>query len=183
MDFHKLSDIALMEEIKAGRKEAFAALVSRHQKPLLNFFRRLGAYRDEAEDLVQDTFLRVFRHRYKYEPRAKFTTFLYALARNAWADAQRKMKRWPSNGNEKIVDKADSREDAQTETELKMDIQAAIDRLPEELRLTVILSVYQGMKYKEIAEVLNMPEGTVKSRMFYALRKLRELLDENSRPG
>lgn len=165
-----------MEAIKGGSEDAFAALVRRHQDSLVNFFRRLGA-NTSAQDLAQETFLRVFRYRMKYRPDAKFTTFLYTLARHAWADSMRKEKR-----HEALADGLEAELDGgygtiPPDSHAKLDASAALGLLPEKLRLVVVMSIYQGMRYEEIAGALDVPVGTVKSRMFLAIRRMQEALD------
>ena len=86
------SDFELMRRTREGDRDAFAALIRRHQPPLVNFFYRMGAYSD-AEDLAQTTFLKPFEYRFRYRETAKFTTFLYTLARHAWIDGFRKSQR------------------------------------------------------------------------------------------
>lgn len=171
------SDIELMKRARAGDQEAFAALIRRHQAPLLNFFRRLGAYR-EAEDLAQEVFVRLYRWRERYVERAKFTTFLYTLARHAWADHGRRAAR-----RERIAERAktelpDVDDGAWPRVAARLDAQQALARLPEKLRVVLVMSLYQGLRYEEIAEALGIPQGTVKSRVFLALRRLREMFDE-----
>ena len=94
-ELEQLSDPDLMKRSAAGRQEAFETVVRRHQKPLLNFFRRMGASYSEAEDMVQETFLRLFDYRFRYRPLAKFTTFLYRLASHVRVDGLRKLQRQP----------------------------------------------------------------------------------------
>lgn len=168
------TDAELMAKTRAGDQAAFMTLVRRHQEPLLNYFRRLGAYND-AEDLVQDTFLRVFKYRFKYQPVAKFTTFLYTLGRHAWADSLRKTMR-----REKLQDVLEEEAPGSDERSMgrapaAMDAQAALDALSDKLRPVVVMSLYQGLRYEEIAEILEIPVGTVKSRMFVALSQLKAL--------
>ena len=175
MDLNKLTDPELMARTSAGDRDAFAALIRRHQHALVNFFRRMGALHDEAEDLLQETFLRVYAYRKRYRPVAKFTNFLYVLARHAWANLMRKASRTP-----RADDPALERASVASQTphvDARMDVQAALEELSEKLRLVVVLNVYQGLKYREVAEVLEIPLGTVKSRMHLALKQLRELLD------
>jgi len=86
-------DVAFMLEVAGGSETAFTTLVRRHQNSLLNFFVRMGASSD-CEDLVQETFVRLFHYRLRYRPAARFTTFLYHLARNVWADRGRKIVRF-----------------------------------------------------------------------------------------
>lgn len=170
-------DVALMERVKAGDADAFTLLIRRHQGPLVNFFRRMGADNHEAEDMAQATFLRLYGYRLKYAPTAKFTTFLYTLARNAWTDNVRKMKRWRnadfSGEGHEVAGPDDVRR-----LENRMIVKEALGRLSERLRVVVVMSVWQGLKYDQIAEALAIPVGTVKSRMFIAVRQLKEILDE-----
>lgn len=173
----EMGDADLMELVRAGRKEAFECLVRRHQQPLLNFFCRMGAYTD-AEDLVQETFVRLFGYRDRYRPSAKFTTFLYTIARHAWLDLLRKSKKREALQERMRIEADPAHDGGMGRARLSMDTQAALRRLPEKLRSVVVLSFYQGLRYEEIAGVLNIPAGTVKSRMFIALDRLKEMLDD-----
>ncbi|MEI6808335.1 MAG: sigma-70 family RNA polymerase sigma factor [bacterium] len=170
------SDFELMARIKEGDQTAFLALVRRHQDALVNFFHRLGAYTD-AEDIVQETFLRVFRYRDKYRPDAKFTTFLYTIARHAWADGLRKMKK-QETVSERVTSEAAIEDRLETHrAQAQMDARTALDTLPEKLRIVLVMSFYQGLRYEEIAEILEVPVGTVKSRVFLAMGRMREAFD------
>ncbi len=155
---------------------AFTALVRKYQNPLVNFFARLGAS-TECEDLVQETFVRLYRARRQYRPTARFTTYLYTLARNVWADRGRKIVRFErlSAGlqNEAEIH-GDVAPAANAET---LDLEAALDQLSPKLREVIVLNTYQGLRYQEIAEVLGIPLGTVKSRINLALAALRKILD------
>jgi RNA polymerase sigma-70 factor (ECF subfamily) len=169
-------DRVLMTRACQGDREAFTELVRRHQRPLLNFFRRCGVTRD-AEDLVQLTFIRLYRYRERYTPRAKLTTFLYLLARQVWIDELRRRQR------EERLRKGLEAEPppetggaAQPETG-RMDVARALEALPEGMRLVVVMGMYQNMDYAEIAKALRIPVGTVKSRMYYALRQLRQIME------
>jgi RNA polymerase sigma-70 factor (ECF subfamily) len=170
----ELLDHELMERIKGGEQQAFTLLIQRHQSPLLNYFRRLGANND-AEDLVQDVFLRVYRYRDRYVHKAKFTTFLYTVAWHVWADRWRKRQR-----AEKIEERAKQEMPAESEANLEhvqntLDAQQALTLLPDKLRIVLIMSIYQGMRYNEIADILQIPAGTVKSRVFLAMNRLKEI--------
>lgn len=172
------SDAERMVQVAAGSREAFAELVRRHQNSLLNFFIRMGAYSD-AEDLVQETFVRLFRARAGYRPKARFTTFLYVLARHAWADHGRRSWRRDrlETGLESeaaIVDREPAAGAAN-----RLDVQAALDQLSPKLKEVLVLNVYQGLRYQEIADVLDIPLGTVKSRINLALQELRKHLHED----
>ncbi len=172
-----------MMRARGGDREAFGALVIRHQKMLLNYFRRAGVPYD-AEDLVQQTFLRLYRYRSRYTPRAKVTTFLFLLARQVWIDDLRKRKR-----AERLADAlarepepppgiADARPGRGG-----LDVAGAVAALPEAMRQVVELGVYQDLPYAEVARILGIPAGTVKSRMFNAIRILREELEISTEDG
>jgi RNA polymerase sigma-70 factor (ECF subfamily) len=138
----------------------------------------MGAYLD-GEDLVQETFLRVYRYREKYRATARFRTFLYVLARHVWADRCRKSMR-----REKLAfwlrADAEIRDDAPAENRSagSMDVQAGLNRLSPKLKEVLVLNVYQGLRYQDIADVLGIPLGTVKSRINLTLGAMRRFLDE-----
>lgn len=175
-----LEDREWMKRAAQGDKDAFGCLVEKYQQRLLNFFLRLGVSSD-VEDLVQESFLRVYRYRDRYKPTAKFTTFLYTVARSACLDRARKRGRFAAlqdaYGQHLVTEQqvADRQNQAQ-----RPDIRAALDRLPPKLREVLVLSVYEEMKYHEIAAVLDIPEGTVKSRVHTAVAELRNLLGGES---
>ncbi len=174
-----MDDAALMLRVRGDDRDAFAVLVKRHQKMLLNFFARSGVQYD-YEDLVQQTFLRLYRYRERYQPTAKVTTFLFLLARQVWIDELRRRKR-----HERLVDGLTAEPHpehvepvaANAGASGGLDLEQALAALPEGLRQVVELGVYQDLPYAEVAEILAIPVGTVKSRMFNALAKLREFLD------
>lgn len=179
-DLTELDDAALMLRVRDDDRDAFAVLVRRHEKMLLNFFARSGVQYD-YEDLVQQTFLRVYRYRDRYVTRAKFTTFLFLLARQVWIDELRRRKR-----HERLVcglaaeprKEFAASEAADASAAGGLDLDRALASLPEGLRLVVELGVYQDLPYADVAEILGIPVGTVKSRMFNALAKLRGFLEE-----
>jgi RNA polymerase sigma factor (sigma-70 family) len=170
-------DVAHMLEVAGGSEGAFTALVHRHQKSLLNFFTRMGASSD-CEDLVQETFVRLFRYRRQYKPAARFTTFLYHLARNVWADRGRKIIRIERLASEFQNHVELNGHTAPERPGEAVDIEAALDRLSPKLREVIVLNVYQGLRYQEVADVLEIPLGTVKSRINLALAALKEILHE-----
>lgn len=173
-------DFQLMQAMRDGDPDAFAALMRRHQQSLANYFRRLGAYND-VDDLVQDTFLRLYRYRAKYRPQARFTTFIYTLARNAWFDSLRRKRT-----RERVAERVRNEPPAPPESVAAapgaagMDAERALGALEERLREVVVLSVMQGLSYRETADVLGIPVGTVKSRMFAALHELRRRFHEDT---
>jgi RNA polymerase sigma-70 factor (ECF subfamily) len=176
-----MDDALLMDLIcRHDDYHAFSVVVRRHEKKILNFFIRSGVQYD-AEDLVQQTFLRLYRYRGRYSPSAKVTTFLFLLARQVWIDELRKRKR-----RERLADELSAELGQQSAPSAAdevasagtVDLRDALAKLPEGMRLVVELGVYQDLPYADIAEILEIPEGTVKSRMFNALAQLRDMLRE-----
>jgi len=172
-------DAALMRRLQRGDAAALDELVRRHQGRLVNFFRRLGAYGD-AEDLAQDTFVRLFRCRYRRRAGARFTTFLFALARHAWLDGLRRRRR-----RERIAEAVAGAPPAPPPSAARrardrLDVRWALERLPEKMRLPLVMQIFQGLTLEEIAAALGAPVGTVKSRIFHALERLRELLRDET---
>lgn len=171
-------DVVLMERSSAGCETAFEELVRRHQKFLLNFFVRMGASGD-GEDLVQETFVRLYKYRDRYRPSARFTTFLYHLARNVWADHGRKSARSEKLSRQLQVFSPETITPQATGTGEQADVEAALDRLSPKLREVVVLNIYQGLRYQEVADTLGIPLGTVKSRINLALNTLKGILHED----
>jgi RNA polymerase sigma-70 factor (ECF subfamily) len=179
-DYDNTPDEALMKLAARGDTQAFTVLVRRHQNPLLNFFRRLGV-RNSAEDLVQETFIRLFKYRKKYKPTAKLTTFLYMMARQVRIDYIRKSQR-RSTAMGDLAKNTEIRESISTTIPDKAGVAVeALRGLTADMREVVVLNVFQGLRYQEIADVLGIPLGTVKTRMFYALRKLREIMSNEGK--
>lgn len=171
-------DAKLMIEVVAGSEQAFIELVRNHQRGLLNFFVRMGV-NHYSEDLVQETFVRLYRYRKRYRPVAKFKTFLYVLARHVWIDHCRKQARDRRLADCLLTDvQIDERAPGKRRSGERLDIQAALDKLSPKLRETLVLNVYQGLPYQEIADVLGIRLGTVKSRINLALKAMRSFLGE-----
>jgi RNA polymerase sigma factor (sigma-70 family) len=168
------SDAELMALIGRGDRDAFAALVRRHQRPLLGLFRRLGIDAHAAEDCAQETFLRVFRSSARYRPIAPFPAFLYRLARQSWVDWGRRESRRGRCAER--ADLAGLPAEPAGSIDDRLDLEAALRTLPEHLKWVVLLAVEAGLAHAEIGAVLELPVGTVKSRMFHAVRRLRRAL-------
>ena len=188
------SDSELMLRFAGGDDDAFRQLATRYRRPLVNFFYRLTWDRFTAEDYAQEVFARIVRARSRYRPEAKFRTWLFRIAKNYWIDRYREQKAAPpmSSLDHPVADN-DGRPVTLTDTvegssprpedevrrkEILVAVKTAVGRLPEEQRLVFVLSENQGLRYAEIAEVLEIPVGTVKSRMHAAVRRLRELLKD-----
>ncbi len=192
IEWEKLDDAGLIAAVKKGKIGAFTRLVERHQRSLINFFYHLSWDRETAEDCAQEVFLRLYSHLAGYVPQAKFTTFLYRIARNLWID---RMRSEAAHGRpvslenpvrldeertlgERLPAEAPTPVEVIARRETQDALRRAIDQLTEEQRSVLVLSEIQGMKYQEISEVLGIPVGTVKSRMHAALERLKELLEE-----
>jgi RNA polymerase sigma-70 factor (ECF subfamily) len=189
----EISDEALMIRYQRGERSAFAQLVRRHQTPLYNFaLRQLGAPQ-QAEDVVQEAFVRVVQNASEFKHEARFTTWVYTITRNLCIDQMRKraLRRHPSldearpgsDGDgptlgEQTADSRASVEREATGTELKERIAKAVETLPEEQREVFLMREVSNLPFKEIAEIVGVPENTVKSRMRYALERLQQALCE-----
>lgn len=158
-----MSDESLMLEAK------------RFEKNLLNFFWRQGVSYSEGEDLVQETYLRLWNYRSRYEPTAKLSTFLFTIARQVRIDALRRQTRREAREEAWERDRAGARASGPM---VRGDVRWAIGRLPSAMREVVELGVMQDLPYAEVAAILGIPVGTVKSRMFNALRRLKEIFDD-----
>lgn len=186
------TDEALMILYQKGNVRAFETLLERHRGPVYNFILRNVGARDVADDLLQEAFLRVIKGASNYQRKAKFTTWLYTIARNLCVDHSRRKKHrkhpsldHPMTAQEDagtlldVVGNNDLPVDRQTASRrLHAIMQRAISSLVEEQREVFLMREFLNMSFKEIAEVVGIPENTVKSRMRYALEKLRLELDE-----
>lgn len=185
------SDESLMLSYQQGESRAFEVLVHRHRRPVFNFVLRYVRDPAAAEDVTQDCFLRVVRSAESYVREAKFTTWLYTIARNLCVDQSRRQKHRnmasldapiDDEGRGAKIDLVPSEGAAVDRqaigTELKARMQAAIATLPDEQREIFLLREVSDLQFNEIAEIVGVPENTVKSRMRYALEKLREALAE-----
>ncbi|MBI4569759.1 MAG: sigma-70 family RNA polymerase sigma factor [Planctomycetes bacterium] len=188
-----LSDAELMVAAAEGNREAFAEIVDRYQRPIVNFFYRNTWDRDLAEDLAQEVFVKLYRATPRYREAAKFSTFLYRIAHNHWIDWCRtagSRKRPLSldaggeedEGGESYAARIPGREEA---PDLALERRETLDRirdavgtLPREQREVFVLAEMQGLRYAEISDILDVPVGTVKSRMHTAVMRLRDLLAE-----
>jgi len=185
-------DETLMLRYQQGDRTAFPVLVRRHQQALFNFAFRQVRVPQLAEDVVQETFVRVVQNAADFKHEARFTTWVYTITRNLCIDHIRKraLRKHPSldesrgeDGDgptlgEQTADPRASVEREATGSELKERIALAVDKLPDEQREVFLMRELANLPFKEIAEITNVPENTVKSRMRYALERLQEALAE-----
>lgn len=175
-----------------GEVRAFEILLVRHRKPLYNFILRYLGDKETAEDLLQEAFMRVIKGAEAYKRQAKFTTWLYTIARNLCVDQTRRRKHRKhasldapldaSDESGTLLDVLPSKEMASdrksVNKQLHQTMQRAIASLSDEQREVFLMREFLDMPFKQIADVVGVPENTVKSRMRYALDKLRLELDE-----
>ncbi len=156
--------------------DGLLAEARKFEKNLLNFFFRQGVSYSEGEDLVQETYLRLWKYRHEYQPSAKLSTFLFLIARQVRLDALRHDTRKERREENWGRDQPKIQPTPQVCT--RDDVRWAVSRLSEPLRDVVELGVFQDLPYAEISKILGIPVGTVKSRMSNALKKLKEVFDE-----
>ncbi len=169
---------------------AFARLVERWETPIQRLCARMTGDLHRAEDLAQEAFARVFSKRHAYEPGGKFSTWLWRIALNLCRDELRRRQRHPEmsletgheagdeSGADELPAGTPSPAEAVAALEQAEVVRQALLRLPEHYRTVVVLRHYEGLKFNEIAEVLGIPDGTVKSRMSEGLSRLAVLLRE-----
>jgi RNA polymerase sigma-70 factor (ECF subfamily) len=177
-----LSDEALMERVQKGETHLLELLIKRYEKPLFAYAFRVVQTRSAAEDAFQETFLRVFRKRDSYRAGAPFRPWLYTICLNTCRDALRAKSRRPEAELDKaalfVPDAQPGPETLTNQSSLAARIKEAIEKLPDKQREVFLLSYYQQLQYPEISEILDIPVGTVKSRMFHASRFLAEQLKD-----
>ncbi len=161
------SDEELMQAFKRGETLAFRELFDRYKNPIYGFVRRRVDDPGRAQEITQDVFLAVVQQRTTYEVRSSFRTLLYRIAVNRVASEHRKMAE---------ASALDPDGAAGGDVGVVQQIREALARLEAEQREIVMLREYQGLSYQEISQVLNVPVGTVRSRLFRAKLALRELL-------
>ena len=170
-----------MLAVQKGDQNAFRKIVEKYQHSLLNFFYYMNANIQEGEDLTQETFLKVYLYRDKYTPTAKFTTFLYRIARNTGIDYLRKKKAISVSFDDDLLEQPESDTGRSSDIDVKGDIEKALQLLPEKLRSVVVMSYFEELKYQEIADILEIPLGTVKSRMSFAMNQLKEIMEKKEK--
>lgn len=188
------SDEELMDEFRRGDATAFEILVARHSRGVFNYLLRSVHNQARAEELLQEVLVRVIRSKDRYQRSAKFTTWVYTIARNISVDESRRARfrdhesldaprrgRPQEEGRTMLA--AMPAEQVPTDEEadaprLRERLSQAIDELPEDQREVFLMRQIAGLSFREIGEAVGAPENTVKSRMRYALEKLRNDLSD-----
>jgi RNA polymerase sigma-70 factor (ECF subfamily) len=184
-------DAVLMLRVKRGDRAAFAELVGKYQQPLFNFIFRTLRDETETEDVAQNTFLQVYKSRARYERTAKFSTWLFTIARNLCLNEIRRRSRHPAESLEEPHAEHDDQPQRQYEDkkvflptenilhgELARKIEEALDELPENQRTAILLCRQDEVSYEEIAEILGCSLSATKS----LIHRGRETLKEKLKP-
>ena len=188
-----MTDAQLIERFLDGEVAAFNTLVWRWEKSLFNFTLRYLGDREEAKEVCQKTFIRIYRKLHHLRDRNKFATWLYQIAVNICRDQLKSQHRrravsldtLTKNGNHPENTLPELTADSKTAPDRQMinrDVSGllykALRELPEEQRVVIIMKEYQGLKFTEIAEILETSVNTAKSRMYYGLRGLRKVFKQ-----
>lgn len=188
-----LSDEDLMAEAAEGNERAFTELVGRYRSRVVNLVSRLLNDREASDDISQEVFVRVFLHRKNYRRGAKFSTWLFTIAANLAKNEIRRRKRrrnWTSldelqeqlhDSSLQLMDPKGNREAEVDALQVRGLVGAAITTLPERYRLALVLRDIEGLAYEEIAQVLRIPGGTVRSRINRARLMLKKKLEPTLR--
>jgi len=182
--YDQAPDIRLMLLVRSGDERAFEELHTRYQRKVLSFFHGMGRNAQSANDLCQETFLRVWKVRRRYRASGPFAGYLFGVARMIWFESRRAEQRvWRLgqrvDGEESTdrLEAPDWRPDRRAERgELEQRLFAALDELPEEQRMVFVMRNIEGLSLDEIASALDCPLNTVRSRRILAIKRLRRLL-------
>jgi RNA polymerase sigma-70 factor (ECF subfamily) len=182
-----------MERYRGGDVRAFEVLFDRHRRSVYSFILKYVSDQGRAEEILQETFLRVIKKQRTFKRRSKFSTWLYTIARNLCIDKLRRMKHRKARSldqplkrdekdGQKLYDKIPGKDrDAESRVldwEIRQRVEEAVAQLPDDQKEVFLLREVSRLPFKEIAEVVGCPENTVKSRMRYALERLRKSLSD-----
>lgn len=188
-----MTDVDLIDKFVKGDANAFNTLVWRWEKTIYNFVLRYVGNRDEAHDLSQQVFVRVYRNLHRLNNPSSFSTWIHQIAANLCRDWIKQRRRRPVVSLENIQelgslelnknpaltlfpDASQHPDKIVSRNQLREIIEKALQEIPEEQRIVVIMKEYQGLKFTEIAEALGAPVNTVKSRLYYGLSALKKIL-------
>jgi RNA polymerase sigma-70 factor (ECF subfamily) len=181
----------LVARLRAGEQDAYREIVDAYRDRIITVVSRVAGAGADAEDLAQDAFLKAFAALDRFDGRSALFTWIYRIAVNTardWVDYRRRRPvvplEGPHGGPAEPADTSPLPAEAAERQELRAAVRAALERLPEPFRTTLILREMEGHSYEEVAEILGISIGTVESRLFRARAKLRALLEQQGvRPG
>lgn len=176
-----MDDSTLVKQFQDGDIDAFNRLVERWHSKIHRFAYRFFADADEANEITQKTFIKTYQKVSELKEPDKFSSWIYKIANNLCLDELKRAGRRKSSPLEAWIEQNDQAQkqtpaDKLENKQLGEIIQKALLTLPDEQRVVFILKEYEGLKFREIADILEAPENTVKSRMYYGLRSLRRVL-------
>jgi len=186
MDFYSVATISAINETELvtraqhGDRNAFSELVSMHARGVLNVIYRMCGDEQIAEDAAQETFIQAWLHLSSYRPQTPLRNWLYRIAVNAATDMLRKEKRILPNDIEdlNLADERPGPESLVSQQERTVMVQRAVLSLPDTSRAVLVLREYEGLSYQEISSTLDIPVGTVMSRLNYARKLLKDKLEQ-----
>lgn len=189
-----MTDAALIARFLKSDMNAFNTLVWRWEKPLYNFILRIMGNREIAKDLSQIVFIRMYKQLKTLKDPEKFSSWVYRIAMNLCKDELKKKTRHRIVSLDALTDDDPEREqikrqfsddglspeDIIQQQQLEDIIKNALTQIPEEQRVVIVMKQYQGLKFTEIADILNQPINTIKSRLYYGLRAMKKILEESN---
>ncbi|MEW5975186.1 MAG: sigma-70 family RNA polymerase sigma factor [Acidobacteriota bacterium] len=195
MGLIRQADQDLVERVLKGESDAFNVLVGRWERRLFNFALRLTGNREDAFDICQDSFLKAYEQLAQLKDRSRFSHWLFRIARNFCLSHHRSESRLPKSSPNSGPDGQSDLEDllvahstarienslAFQQHELRLIVEKALAVLPFEQRETIVLKVYEGLKFTEIAEITESPVSTVKSRLYLGLTQMKKILSGNQK--
>lgn len=170
-------DLALLEDCKRGDRQALGSLVRRYERPVFNAAFRMLGNPDEAADVTQTVFLKAFENMERYDPRHKFFSWIYRIAINESIN-QLNRRKHVELAVEHLVSPGQSPEAALEAQNLDAELQSALMALQEDHRAVIVLRHFTDYSYREIGQILEIPEKTVKSRLYSARQTLRAMLEK-----
>lgn len=185
MIFREVEDRDLILQARRGRVESYNLLVSRWDKRIFNYLLKLVRNREDAQDLTQDVFLKAYQNLGKLEDPGRFAPWLYRIAHNEAYSLLRKNR--PETDLDAAIEGEGWRESPSGRRllpiEVPLAVQSAMAKLSDEQRESIVLKIYQGFKFEEMAEILGCPVSTIKSRVYTALDILKGALTSVSTRG
>jgi RNA polymerase sigma-70 factor (ECF subfamily) len=172
-------DRMCVERCLRGEANAFEGILERYERPVYNAIVRMGADREDARDICQNVFIKVYQALNTYDPTRKFFSWLYRVAVNEAINRMKSHRAWEPLSDALEYDHPNPEEELAT-AQVEQEIKRALLRLEMKYRLAVIVRHFLQLSYEEAAHVLSIPEKTVKSRLFTARHLLRDILEERS---
>jgi RNA polymerase sigma-70 factor (ECF subfamily) len=174
-------DASLISSCRRGDRDALGELVSRYEKPVFNAAYRMLGNRTEASDVTQNVFLKVFEHLDGYEPKFRFFSWIYRIALNESIDQLQRRQRLELPGGDEFIDNqaastTSGPDDLVDASQMHDFVQAALMELQQDYRAVIVLRHFADCSYEQMAEILHVPEKTVKSRLYSARQAMKEKL-------